>query len=1070
MTKNATARHCLALSTWRDVTAQRQSEKERIIQEWSERILGTPIPLMPHLTVTNVVEWPYKSGQLSARQIEITDSEPSQLLKMLASGAWTAQEVLLAFIARCIIAHHLTNPLTDPMFDQGFRRAVELDDYHRRTGKTVGPFHGLPISLKDVFNIQGMPTTLGFVARANAHPLHSDELVNRLSAAGAIFYCKTNIPQSLMSGECHNFLFGRTATPYNTTLSAGGSSGGEGSLIALGGSPLGIGSDIAGSIRTPANFNGIYGLCPTNGRFPLHDAEQSNAGYLINGVAGPLSKSIDGLEVYARTLLSLKPWEWDSACERLPWDEQVYQETLLIGLSGKRQLCIGFVANDGIATPHPPIQRGMRETRAALEKAGVQVVDVQLFDGTEGMWEMITRIFNADGGKAFREEIAKSGEPISEDIELANPQDAMSVRQLLDHGKKILKIRQNILSRWQRTSSLTATGRPVDMFVLPSGCHVASPHGTMKYWLYEAISNILDWTCATIPVGHVDLLKDPKPGNGGDFKPLSSLDRDNWNLYSPELYSDAPICLQDSLPMTLAMATNVVVITDAGTLAPEIKDEIGAYSDIVGSRSDVNAPIVAGIWDLFDRKTPTESFTAEWDEMKYIVKGTAVITDTVTNQSYELKPGSLLWIPKGSRASFTKSKGLSTIYVEQRHGEGNFKTGSEAKASCDLRSKLATLIDNFVAENPSSLAAHKRAQETLAGGNTRSVLHGDPFALYMEGGQGPYLYSVDKREYLDFVSDYSAAFYGHSNPAIAEAISSALSTGFSLGSVTRKECHLGERIKRRFPSMERVRFCNSGTEANTCALVTATEFTGRTKILVFDNGYHDGTLNFGSGDNKLNFPHDFIFGTYNNIEANQKHISSDLAAIIVEPMLSAGVLIFDEVVTSRLHINGLQGFHKIMPDMTTLGQYIGGGLPFGALGGRSDIMALYETRTQKLSHSGTFNNNVFTISAALAAIELVSEDEIHRVNKLGDTIRNKISEICAAHHLSDLRITGFGSAIGLQFLREDRDLLKGLFFYYMLQHGICIGRRGFLFLNMCHTEDHVQRFLTAFQKFVEEFK
>lgn len=100
----------------------------------------------------------------------------------------------------------------------------------------------------------------------------------------------------------------------------------------------------------------------------------------------------------------------------------------------------------------------------------------------------------------------------------------------------------------------------------------------------------------------------------------------------------------------------------------------------------------------------------------------------------------------------------------------------------------------------------------------------------MEGGQGPYLYSVDKREYLDFVSDYSAAFYGHSNPAITEAISSALSPGFSLGSVTRKECHLGERIKRRFPSMERVRFCNSGNEANTYALVTATEFTGRTKV------------------------------------------------------------------------------------------------------------------------------------------------------------------------------------------------------------------------------------------------
>jgi amidase len=297
--------------------------------------IGDSKTFYAHLTVTNVVEWHYKNGQLSVRQIEITDSEPSQPLKMLASGVWTAQEVLLAFIARTIIAHHLTNPLTDPMFDRGFRRAIELDDYHRRTGKTVGPLHGLPISLKDVFNVQGMPTTLGFVARANVHPLHSDELVNQLSAAGAIFYCKTNIPQSLMSGECHNFLFGRTATPYNTTLSAGGPSGGEGSLIALGGSPLGIGTDIAGSIRTPANFNGIYGLCPTHGRFPLHDAEKANAGYLINGVAGPLSRGIDGLEVYARTLLSLKPWEWDSACERLPWDEQAYQETLRIGLSGK---------------------------------------------------------------------------------------------------------------------------------------------------------------------------------------------------------------------------------------------------------------------------------------------------------------------------------------------------------------------------------------------------------------------------------------------------------------------------------------------------------------------------------------------------------------------------------------------------------------------------------------------------------------------------------------------------------------------------------------------------------------
>ncbi|KAG4265542.1 glutamate-1-semialdehyde 2,1-aminomutase [Fusarium proliferatum] len=382
------------------------------------------------------------------------------------------------------------------------------------------------------------------------------------------------------------------------------------------------------------------------------------------------------------------------------------------------------------------------------------------------------------------------------------------------------------------------------------------------------------------------------------------------------------------------------------------------------------------------------------------------------------------------------------------------RRGTE-KVTSNLRSKLATLIDNFVAENPSSLATHQGAQETLAGENTGSVPRGDPFVLCMEGGQGPYLYSVDKREYLDFVSDYSAAY---------------TRTTLSLKPVTHKECHLGERTKIRFPSMERVRFCNSGTEASTYALATAMEFTGRTKILVFDNGHHGVNPNFGSGDNKLNVSHSFILGTYNQIEANQKHISSDLAAIIVEPMLLAGgqipatreflsflrktadvtgaVLIFDEAMTSHLHINGLQGFHKIMPDMTTLGKYIGWGLPsgaFGAFGGRSDIMAAHEQRAQKLGHSGTFNNNVLTVSAALAAADLVTEDVIHRVNKLGDTIRNRISEICAEHHFSDLKITGLGSTIGLQFLRVDRELLMGLLFCHMVQHGIWIGRRGFFF-------------------------
>ncbi|WYZ43384.1 hypothetical protein EsH8_VI_001083 [Colletotrichum jinshuiense] len=393
--------------------------------------------------------------------------------------------------------------------------------------------------------------------------------------------------------------------------------------------------------------------------------------------------------------------------------------------------------------------------------------------------------------------------------------------------------------------------------------------------------------------------------------------------------------------------------------------------------------------------------------------GTATIVDEISQQSHKLKQGSLVWIPKGSKASFSSSKDFYTVYVEQCHGQSGFKTGFEPVAKKSLKPQLDSLVATFASENPASLERHKRSQNTLAGGNTRAVLHEEPFPLAIESGYGPYVVSVDKRKYLDLVSDYSAGLFGHSNAVIADAVSRAVSNGFNLGGVTKVEVELGERIKQRFDGIEKIRFCNSGTEANTYALATAMTFTGRKKILVFDNGYHGGTLSFSSRGNPLNLPHDFVFGKYNNIEETRRLISSELAAIIVEPMLAAGgqiaatrdfllflreaanvtgaVLIFDEVVTSRLHVNGLQGFHNIKPDMTTLGKYLGGGLPFGAFGGRSDIMALFDPSRQKLSHSGTFNNNAFTMYAALAASDLVTEKEINRINKFGDTIREEVA-------------------------------------------------------------------------------
>ncbi|KAK8088443.1 hypothetical protein PG997_003404 [Apiospora hydei] len=557
------------------------------------------------------------------------------------------------------------------------------------------------------------------------------------------------------------------------------------------------------------------------------------------------------------------------------------------------------------------------------------------------------------------------------------------------------------------------------------------------------------------------------------------------------------------------MSPNLVVLADTGSLTPNTTDDTGAYSDLVGSRPDASSPIVAGIWDLVDRESPTEAYAAEWDEMKYVVKGTAVITDELAQRSFELKPGSLLWIPKGSKGSFLRSAGFSAIYVEQRHGEGPFQSGgaeteeapappapapAPAPVSDVLQRKLATLVADFAAQNPSSLAAHQQAQTALAGGNTRAVLHGDPFPLYIESGRGPHLCSLDGREYLDLVSDYSAALFGHSNPVLADAVARAASSvGFNLGGATRRETELARRVQARFPSIERVRFCNSGTEANTFALAAAMEFTKRTKILVFDNGYHGGTLSFGSRTNPLNLPHDFIFGTYNDIDATRAVLATTttdgdvLAAILVEPMLAAGgqvparrdflaflrraatetgaLLVFDEVVTSRLHYRGLQGHHGVRPDMTTLGKYLGGGLPFGAFGGRADIMG-----SRRLAYSGTFNNNVFTMTAALAAADLVTEPEIDRINALSDGIRDGIAALCSQFGFSGLKATGFGSAVGLHFSGPHASVLRECFFFDMLQQGIYVGRRGFVYLNLTHTARHSEQFLVTVEKFLAEVK
>src|SRR5215471_15029123 len=262
----------------------------------------------------------------------------------------------------------------------------------------------------------------------------------------------------------------------------------------------------------------------------------------------------------------------------------------------------------------------------------------------------------------------------------------------------------------------------------------------------------------------------------------------------------------------------------------------------------------------------------------------------------------------------------------------------------DIRGALAEAEELYRARNPKSFAQHRAACEAMPGGNTRSAIHVDPFPLTIVHGEGARLWDLDGHEYVDFLSEFTAGIFGHSHPVIRRAIDAALDQGLNFGARNSIEARFAAAICARFPSIEMVRFTNSGTEANLMAVSAARAITGRPKILVFRGGYHGGVFYFRGHGSALNAPFDFLLGDYNDltaVEALVQPYRAELAAILIEPMqgstgcipaerdflaglraladATGAFLIFDEVMTSRLAPGGLQEVHGVLPDLTTLG-------------------------------------------------------------------------------------------------------------------------------------------------------
>ncbi|MDP6692523.1 MAG: aminotransferase class III-fold pyridoxal phosphate-dependent enzyme, partial [Alphaproteobacteria bacterium] len=366
-----------------------------------------------------------------------------------------------------------------------------------------------------------------------------------------------------------------------------------------------------------------------------------------------------------------------------------------------------------------------------------------------------------------------------------------------------------------------------------------------------------------------------------------------------------------------------------------------------------------------------------------------------------------------------------------------------ATANTDIASAIAEAQARFTAANPDSQAQLEKAAKVLPGGNTRTVLFYPPFPLTITRGEGCHLWDLDGHQYIDFLGEYTAGLFGHSNPIIRAAIDRALNNGIVMGGQNRAEADLGAAIVGRFPGIDRVRFTNSGTEANLMAVSAARAFTQRPGVMVMGGGYHGGVFYFAPGGSPLNAPFPYVMGTYNDVDGCRALIreqGSDLACVIVEPMQGGGgciqatpeflamlreetessgaLLIFDEVMTSRLGPGGLQGLLGITPDLTSLGKYVGGGMSFGAFGGREDIIDRFDPRRDDAwPHAGTFNNNVLTMNAGLAGLTKIYTAEVaESFNARGDVLRQSLNDL-AEKHGAALQFTGRGSMMAVHFRR-----------------------------------------------------
>jgi glutamate-1-semialdehyde 2,1-aminomutase len=422
--------------------------------------------------------------------------------------------------------------------------------------------------------------------------------------------------------------------------------------------------------------------------------------------------------------------------------------------------------------------------------------------------------------------------------------------------------------------------------------------------------------------------------------------------------------------------------------------------------------------------------------------------------------------------------------------------------------------------DPDSKAArlHRQARSLMPGGNSRTSVFMAPYPPYAAEGAGCWLVDVDGDRRLDLLNNYTSLIHGHAHPSITEAASARLARGSSFPLPTSEEVDLAALLVERLPAVEQVRFTNSGTEAVMMAIKGARGFTGRSKIAKFEGAYHgsydyaevslsSAPENWGSLAEPASVAYaqgtppavlaDVVVLPFNHPAMAVRRIEQharELAAVIVDPVPNrAGlmpasrelleslravtaahgiVLIFDEVISFRIGYHGAQGHFGVNPDLTSLGKIIGGGFPVGAVGGRADVMAVFDPSggTPRVPHAGTFNANPVTMAAGLAAMRLMDRAAFDRLAELGAKVRDSVAAC-----FKDAGIAGSVTGVGSLFRVHPSD--RALVDYrssrhdpaeaarldrivrFLLDHGVLISTTGLGCLSTPIGDAEVEGFL-----------